>query len=142
MIVEQRTFSPRPRAFIGGIPTFETSWFTAPFLSHPDQEQAGTFPRKRARCRTCAFTGGTASINRTNGVVHFKGRHSCTTFVPAVKFCTLGKLVADSQTDSASISTLWKTISITKGIGKGDSRLPNISTNRATTQSTTFRCPL
>ena len=68
--------------------------FHSTLSSHPDQTQAGTFPYKRARSRTRAFTGGTASINHTNGVVHLKERHSCTTtsvpsFVPAVKFCTL-----------------------------------------------------
>ena len=49
------------------------------FSSHPEQEQDGTFPCQRPRCRTCTFTGRTANINHANGVVHAKERHTCTT---------------------------------------------------------------
>ena len=39
---------------------------------------AGTFPCHRPRCRTCDFTGRTATVTNANGDVRLKGRFDCT----------------------------------------------------------------
>ena len=39
---------------------------------------AGNFPCHRPRCRTCDFTGRTATVTNTNGDVRLKGRFDCT----------------------------------------------------------------
>ena len=44
------------------------------YLSTP----AGTFPCRRPRCRTCDFTGRTATITNANGGVRVKVRFNCT----------------------------------------------------------------
>ena len=49
--------------------------------SRADDIQAtptGTFPCHRPRCRTCDFTGRTATVTNANGDVRLKGRFDCT----------------------------------------------------------------
>ena len=45
---------------------------------HTQATSAGTFPCHRPRCRTCDFTGRTATVTNANRDVWLKGRFDCT----------------------------------------------------------------
>ena len=117
------------------------------FSSHPEQEQAGTFPCQRPRCRTCTFTGRTANINHSNGVVHTKERHTCTTtsviYAITCRRCQAmyigetGRKLSDRFGEHLA---RWKDTTNTHGTRTVDSLWPNISVKGVTTPLVTCQC--